>query len=597
MTKVKNKATSIEIEVTARFMKEWSKFITNPNQSIGTYIEKITEKYPLRTALYFEDKTWTWKELNEECNKIANYFLNFGIQKGDCVAVMLENSPEYLFITSGINKIQGISGLININQKKKVLIHSLDIIDPKCLIVDGDCLFSLKEVSADLSINKDQIFVVNNHQKIQHDFIDLSSELNSISTKNPDTTFNSVLRETALYIFTSGTTGFPKAVVMENRRLYQSCYLIAIALAQITEEDIIYIPTPLYHSVGYTISYTAATIKGAAVVLKKRFSASEFWKDIQRYKITYMSYVGEIPRYLLNQPVSKDEKNHTLRRIAGIGLRKSVWESFQKRFGIEHIYEYYASTEAHRSFTNYDEIPGMVGRYSNQGLELVKVNPETGELYRNDEGYCFKCQPGDVGLALVSLESKTEFTGYKDPEKTNKKLLYDVFKKNDIYFNTGDFLEVHENWFISFLDRGGDTFRWKSENVSTLEVESILNSYDAVQLSAVYGVQIPNTEGKAGMASIKLNPAFIFDLNRFSKFLLDVLPKYAIPVFLRICEDIQVTGSFKIKKVKLRNEAYNIEIIKDDLYMWNSLKNQYISLTQDMYQELMNGKFGVTKLF
>ncbi len=454
---------------------------------------------------------------------------------------------------------------------------------------------SFNEIVEELPLKKDRVLVVNNPEDIPHDFIDLQSEIKSksISKTNPDTTFNSILRQTALYIFSSGTTGLPKAIIMQNYRLYYQTLSVVMATCQLSSSDVIYIAMPLYHNLAIGMPWMAAVLSGAGVALRKRFSASEFWKDIHKYHATFMMYVGEIPRYLLNQPPSEYEKNHTLKKVAGVGLRKRTWEKFKSRFQIDHIYEFYGITEGTGGFLNVDEAPGMVGRNNLPGIVLAKVDPETGEFYRDKKGFCVKCKPGDIGMALNELDKGTFFTGYKDKEKTQKKLMYNVFEKNDTYFNTGDMLKLHENLWVSFADRFGDTFRWKGENVSTLEVETILNSYPPIQMCAVYGVAIPNTEGTAGMAAIKLNPSTDFEIDDFSRFVVNVLPRYSIPIFIRIRNELELTGPLKIKKTNLRREAYDVNSIQDQLFFWDSSTKKYVALDKSIYQNILEGKLKI----
>lgn len=582
--------TAKENQVYNIFVNEMQKIIHNQSQSIGTTIEKIAEKMPDKAALYFQDLSYSWKELNEHCNKYSHFFLDLGAKPRDTIAIMLENSPEYIFLTTGINKIQCISALININQRKQALIHSFKISEPKWIVIDEQNLPFFKDITSELSYSKDQILVVNNSNEISHDFRDLSEEIRSKPVSNPITTFNSILKETAFYIFTSGTTGLPKAVNMECFKLFVQANLLCLGLAKIDSNDVIYIPTPLYHNLGIGVAWIGAILTGAAVVLPKRFSTSQFWKDIQKYNVTFTLYVGEIPRYLLNQPPSEFEKDHTLKKMLGLGLRKEIWEQFQSRFNVDHIYEFYGLTEGHRSLVNADEVPGMIGRLSQSGLVMAKVHPESGEFFKSERGLCVKCKPGDIGMALIKIEKGTFFTGYKDKDKTQKKFMHQVFRKNDIYFNTGDMLKMHEDLWVSFADRFGDTFRWKGENVSTLEVESILNSYESIDMSAVYGVSIPSAEGNAGMATIKLNPSLKFDSEDFSRFIVEVFPSYSIPIFIRFRDELELTGPLKIKKTDLKREAYDINAIKDQMLMWNSNEKKYVTFTNTLYQELMKSK-------
>ena len=586
--------TPKEAEFYAYFGEEMQKALANPNQSIATSIEELAKKIPNKKALLYEDSSWTWQEFNEESNLIAHHFLNSGFETGNTVALMFENSPEYLFYTTGINKLQGISALINFNLRKQALIHSFKLVEPRWIIVDGDSLPYFIEIFDGLEFQCDNVYVINNNQNCPHDFIDLEKITKNLSKSNPDTTYNSILHQTAFYIYTSGTTGLPKACVMENFKLFTQGNFLGIAFAKADINDIVYIPTPLYHNLAIGVAWPAIFRTGATVALRKRFSASEYWKDIHKFQATYSIYVGEIPRYLLNQPPSEYEKIHTLKKMLGLGLRKEIWDKFQSRFQIEHLYEFYGLTEGHRSLVNLEEIPGMIGRLTQSGLILAKVNPETGEFYRNEKDYCIKCKPGDIGMVLLKIEKGTFFTGYKDKEKTESKFLHNVFRKDDTYFNTNDMLMLHDDLWVSFADRFGDTYRWKGENVSTLEVESILNSYPSIYMSAVYGVSIPNTEGKAGMAAIKLNPSLKFEIEAFSQFIVDVFPAYSIPFFIRICEDeLEITGPYKIKKTNLRLEGYDLESINDTIYLWNQKNKRYFLLDNNLYQKIINGQLRI----
>jgi citronellyl-CoA synthetase len=585
-----------EKDFAARALTANEEILKENNQSIGTHIEQNAEKIPDKTALFYGDDSWTWNEFNRECNKIANYFLEKNLKPGDTIALMLENSPETLLFLSGLNKIQGISALININQKKQALVHAFTTVNSKYIVVDGDTLSSFTEIVDQLPLKRENIFVVNNPKNIPHDFIDLPDEIESksISIANPNTTFNSILRETIAYIFSSGTTGLPKAIIMYNLRFFTQTISTAICTGKLTQEDVIYITMPLYHNVAIGIQWTAAVLTGAAVALRKRLSASKFWDDVRKYKVTFTMYVGEVLRYILNQPESENDRKHTLKKISGLGLRKGIWEKFQSRFGIEEIYEFYGLTEGAGGALNVVGVPGMIGRKLEQNLELAKVNQETGELYKDQNGFCIKCKVGEIGMALNELNEDILFTGYKDKEKTKKKYLFDVFVKGDKYFNTGDMLKLHEDQWLSFVDRFGDTFRWKGENVSTLEVENILNSYKSITGAAVYGVTIPNTgAGKAGMASIKLHLSVKFDIDDFSKFVLEVLPGYSIPVFVRIKKELEVTGPYKIKKVNLRKEGYNIEKIIDKIFFWDSTIKKYIPLDSGLSQKINDGKIKI----
>jgi acyl-CoA synthetase (AMP-forming)/AMP-acid ligase II len=279
--------------------------------------------------------------------------------------------------------------------------------------------------------------------------------------------------------------------------------------------------------------------------------------------------------------------------MTGLGLRKSTWEKFQARFGVEEIYELYGMTEGAAGFLNIDGVPGMIGRLTSPNIELARIDIETGEFLRDENGSCIRCKPGEIGMCLQKITEDSIFTGYKNKEKTKQKLLHDVFEKGDEYFISGDILKLHDDWWVSFADRFGDTYRWHGENVSTLEVENILNSNSSVSTSAVYGVAIPKAEGNAGMATIKLQESIKFEPEEFSRFIIEVLPGYSIPVFIRIRDELEFTGPYKIKKVTLKKESYNIDIIKDEMYFWDSSNKKYCPLDDELYKKIINGKIRI----
>ncbi|MHA2400844.1 MAG: AMP-binding protein, partial [Promethearchaeota archaeon] len=462
----------------------------NPYESYGILVEQLAKSIPTNKAVMYEDSSWTWYEFNEESNKIANFFLKGGNKKGNIVAIMMENSPEYLFITTGINKIQGVTSQINVNQRAQALIHAFKISEPKWIIVDGSSLPAFMDIFTNLKFDKKKVFVINNPEQIAHGFLDFHSKVESSSADNPSTTFQSHLSDDAMYIFTSGTTGLPKAAIQNNLRLVNAFGYLAFKL---TKDDVVYSALPLYHSLATVVGWGGILQCGSAFAIRKRFSASQFWKDIKKFGATCFLYIGEIPRYLLNRPESEYVENTTLKKMLGVGLRKDVWEEFKLRFKIEHVLEFYGATEGAGGLFNIGEKPGMIGRITVPGaIMIVKCDEVTNELFKDENGFLIPCKPGETGMMLAVILENEYFQGYKDKVKTNKRVITNAFVEGDMYFNTGDLVNLHEDRWVSFADRSGDTFRWKGENVSTLEVESILNTFLPVEMCTVYGVEIPN---------------------------------------------------------------------------------------------------------
>ena len=560
---------------------------TNPStfKSIGMQIEFWAQKTPNKIGLLFKNKSWTWKSINEETIKFANYFINRGLKLGETVAVMMENSPEFVFVTGGISKIKAISSLINVNLRKQPLIHVMKISKPKFIVVDKDCLPAIQGVFSDLNIKNNEIFVID--KKVEHDYVDLFDEPNTISSNNPKTVVDFNVGDVCSYIFTSGTTGFPKAVMIKHVDI-GNFYANGL---QLKENDIVYNPLPLYHSHSNQ-TWRAVLYAGVTMAFRKRFSVSEFWRDIKKFNANATVYIGELPRYLLNRPESEYIPG-TLKKMFGLGLRKDIWEEFQSRFQIDHIWEFYGGTDFGVPLINVDEVPGMVGRKILPTVDVIKIDQDTGEFYKNKDGFYIRCKSGEVGMLIVKILNYSEFTLYKDSEKTKRKVLRNVFEKEDAYLKSGDLLQLHDESWVSFADRFGDTFRWKGENVSTLEIESILNQFPSIQICNVYGVEIPSSDGKAGMAALKIERNVEFDLDQFSIFVVDNLPNYAIPVFLRIKDELEFTGTHKLRKVNLRKQGYNLENIKEPILYWDNSVKKYKVFGKIEYQNLLENKIKV----
>lgn len=397
----------------------------------------------------------------------------------------------------------------------------------------------------------------------------------------------------ALYIYTSGTTGLPKAAKISHHRLWYGTGLFGVA--RIKKDDVIYTTLPLYHSAAHMIGVNGCIVAGATLVLRNKFSASQFWDDCRKYNVTVIQYIGELLRYLCNTPQKPNDRDHKVRVALGNGLRGDVWREFIRRFGDIHIFEFYASTEGNIGFANYTRKIGAVGRVNYLqrkvvSYELIKYDVEKDEPVRDGNGYCIKVPKGEVGLLVCKITPLTPFSGYAGGKaQTEKKKLRDVFKKGDVYFNTGDLFMIDQEDFVYFHDRVGDTFRWKGENVATTEVSDLLGLVDFIQEVNVYGVPVPGHEGRIGMASIRMKEGHEFDGKKLFKHVADYLPGYARPRFLRIQDTIEITGTFKHCKVTLMKEGFNPAVIKDALYFLDDKAETYVPMTEDIYNAINAG--------
>ena len=560
--------------------------------SWGTIVEESAQKYHDKIAIKFEETELTYKEFNELVNRYTHYFLSLGLKKGDIVAILMTNRTELLIIISAVSKIGAISSIINTSLLGKSLIHAINTTPGKYVIVGSEIIDLFNSVRLNLDLPADQKFLFspeNDSIPLPEGYIDLSSIIQDYPTHNPSTTNSVKTMDTFAYVFTSGTTGLPKAAVRTHYGMFGGAYSYGLLMTSMKPEDTIYIPLPFFHTTALSVAWPAAFSGGAAVAIGRKFSVSQFWDEIRRYNATMFAYVGEMCSYLMNQPPNPNDQNHSIRAIIGNGLRYELWKDFKERFNIDFIGEFYGQSEVPAVFINLLNFDCTLGMCSSP-FAIVKYDFIEGKPIRNENGFMEKVNPGDVGLLLFVSKGSTIFPGYIDKKATESKLLHNVFTEGDIWINTGDVLRDQGCSHAQFYDRLGDTYRWKGNNVSTTEVEKILNSFKDISISCTYGVKIPGTSGRAGMSSIVISGAFeAFDLKGLYDHLNKNLPSYAIPIFLRFKISLEATPTLKLKKFKLKKEEYNLNLIENDpIYVMLPNKSEFCRLTEDIYDNIQN---------
>lgn len=544
-------------------------------KSIGTVFQERAARHGDRVFLRFGDQDVTYRDANAAANRYAAVLAARGVGKGDVVAIMLRNSPSTVLAMLATVKCGAVAGMINYHQRGEVLAHSLGLLDAKVLIAETDLVSAVADCGAARST---ETLTVE----------DLERFAVSAPATNPASASSVQARDTAFYIFTSGTTGFPKASVMTHRRWLAALAAFGGMGLRLKSSDTLYSCLPLYHNNALTVALSSVINSGATLALGSSFSASKFWDEVIGSEATAFIYIGEICRYLLNQPPKQTDRAHNVRVIAGNGLRPEIWDEFTERFGIGRVCEFYASSEGNAAFINVFNVPRTTGLFP-MPLAYVEYDPDTGAPLRDESGRVRRVPAGQSGLLLSPVNKLQPFDGYTDQESSEKKLVRNAFREGDCWFNSGDVMSPQGLWHAAFVDRLGDTFRWKGENVATTQVEAALACDGSVEDCTVFGVEVPRTGGRAGMAAVKLREGAEFDGQSLARVVYSQLPAYALPLFVRVVDSIEQTTTFKSRKVQLRDQGYGPDV-RGPLYVLAGRDEGYVPYYDDYPDEVAAGK-------
>jgi fatty-acyl-CoA synthase len=566
-----NKAWLRALELTAKIDNE-------PSRTFPVVVEELGAKFGTAPAIFSTRENFTHAELAARANAYARWALAQGIGKGDVVALLMPNRAEYLAIWLGITRIGGIVALINTNLTGQALAHCVAVASPKHVILAPECSAAFDAASSLLRV---KIW------RAADAFLNTVGAFSGGALKQHETRAVT-LNDPALLIYTSGTTGLPKAAYVSHHRIMMWTHWFA-GMMDARADDRLYNCLPMYHSVGGVVASGAVLVAGGSVVVREKFSARAFWSDVAATRCTIFQYIGELCRYLLKAeapPIA-----HSLRLCCGNGLSGDIWTEFQQRFAIPQILEFYAATEGNFSLYNAEGRPGAIGRIPpflahRFATALVKRDETTGAPARNQEGFCIAAARGETGEAIGKIAGgATRFEGYTDEAANEKKILRGVFKPGDAWVRTGDLMRQDGQGFFYFVDRVGDTFRWKGENVSTTEVAAALSDYPGVVTANVYGVSVPGADGRAGMAALETDGSF--DLSGLGAHLRARLPDYAQPVFLRLSQSLALTETFKLKKQDLARDGFDPAKTSDPLFC--NVGEGYVPLDATLYARISAG--------
>ncbi len=557
-------------------------------------VQEMAALHGAKPALLDEHGKLTYQELARRIDHYAGWAAARGLAKGEVVGLLMPNCPEYPAIWLGISHAGGVIALLNGNLRGQALLHCIRAAACRHVIAASGCWDAIEEVQDQLPASTGfWVYGDGLHGEVAR--VDLA-EARPLSAAMTAMRQPAGLQDLALLIYTSGTTGMPKAAKVTHARVMEWGLWFA-GMMGATPDDRLYNCLPMYHSTGGVVAIGAMLVSGATVVIRERFSASRFWDDIVRYECTIFQYIGELCRYLLLAPPQPGETAHQLRLCCGNGMRGDVWTAFQERFKIPRILEFYAATEGNVSLYNCEGKPGAIGRVPpflshRFPIALIKCDISTGALLRDAAGHCIPCAADEPGEAIGKIQAAAEsqFDGYTDAQASQSKTISDVFERGDRWFRTGDLMRKDRAGYYYFVDRLGDSFRWKGENVSTAEVAEILGTCPGIREAVVFGVAVPGNEGKAGMAAITIDAGFSWSV--LQDFVQQQLPPYARPVFIRCCETLQATGTFKLQKGVLQREGYAQAPVTEPVWVQDPAVGGFVPCSRERLESIAAGGFG-----
>ena len=608
LTDMKPKATPVPREVTQAKLDRrnaasaWHR--ASRPYTMADRLEARVAQVGDQPFLIYGEEHYNYAQANQRINQVAHAGHAQGLRAGDVVALAMENRPAYFFVWFGLAKLGVKVAFLNTHVSGKPLAHAISVTGASKVVIGEECLSNFHLSQRDLPTHVDCWLWPDAENPASDEqrslcSLDLAQCAQGAAEHNPPKTWRAGITagDTALFIFTSGTTGLPKAALISHARWLMAGDVMRVTM-DIQQSDAFYCFLPLYHGAASMSAGATALAAGARLVIRRKFSRREFWNDVRRYETTVCQYVGEICRFLLSAPPSPDDKNHPLRKIAGTGMAPEVWHQWVDRFGDQfQIFEGWGATEANTNTLNLDNWVGSCGRvpfWEKTNLRLVRYDVENQTHLRDENGFMQLCDVDEPGEAIGMIINMPDvvggrFEGYTSDEATQNKILRNVFREGDAWWSSGDLLRCDADGYCWFVDRIGDTFRWKSENVSTTEVADVLGDYPGLDAVTIYGVKVPNHDGRAGMAAVVMHPDTHFDPQTFWQLAMSRLPRYAAPLFVRVSAQADMTGNYKLRKVDLQREGFSPELVKDPLYVRDDAAQTYVPLSEVALAKALRG--------
>ena len=570
--------------------------LTEPQMySLGSALEYQASMRPEHPAIIFSDRVYNYDEFNQEANRYANFFAEQGFVKDDVVALIMSNRPEFIFILTGLSKLGVSVALINYELRGAVLAQGVNIVNAKAIIVCSEMIELYNSIAGIIRLySPRRVFAVSEQQPVNltNKMEWLNPLLETMSTENPASTGTISSEDILAFIYTSGNYGPRKAVPIQHKRVLLVGHQAGL-FCHMNDERRQYMCLPLYLNVGLNMCLASMLASGSTMVLKEKFSSGVFWQDINKYHVDYFVGIVELFRYIYSLPPQNHDAENTLKVAICNGITHSLQEPFRERFDIDHMIEIYGTSENIGFFINYLEHPGICGNLNLGGVrqgEVVQCDQDSGNVYRDQNGWVMRCQAGEKGVLLCAVNEYNTFTGYVgDPEATQLKQVRNAFKPGDCYLNTFDMVKLHEDDEISFVNRLGNAYRWKGKTVSTTQVADVIMHFmGPIDDVCVYSVTIPGHEGRCGMAAIKLLPDEKLQWKSFVEYINRKMPSHARPVFIRLVPDVPQNIKLEDMKSEYKKEAYTPGIVNDPLYCYDNRSGSYQPLTISSYNTIMD---------
>jgi len=530
-------------------------------------------------ALFCEqgDERVSFAEASSRVRRSARVLVDAGVQRGDVVALIGGNSPAYLELILAINYAGAAAALINPELRGDPLAHAFRTLAPRLSLVERVVRQTWAEPDSKAHTGRVLDFA-------RGELDELCEQAAELSAPRADPAGDFV------FIFTSGTTGLPKPCRVSHDRARSAATIFGSVAFEFRADDKLYCALPLHHSSALLVGVGAALVAGIPIALRRKFSAREFASDLRRYRATATLYIGDVCRALVHSAPTEAEQGLRLRVAVGNGLEARVWSEFQRRFGQPQIREFYASTEAPAAILNLTGTVGSLGHVPferRRGFRLARLDAEQCSLARAADGFARDAapdEPGELLLRVFPSESEPHgaFRGYTEHEASRARIAHDVFETGDAYFRSGDVLRRDRLGYFYFVDRLGDAFRWKGENVSALEVERVLDAALGFPGVAVFGVAVPGYPGRAGLAEIVAEGSF--DAESMAR-AASALPAHARPCFVHPVPFLEHTSSYKIKK-----RALDLAQLVPSESLWVRQNDSYVVLTQKLWDDLCRGQ-------